>query len=177
MSSTFENPLVVGCGSWGTALALLLTNKCPQVHLLGRNQNTVDQINSSRENKHYLPGITLPPNLVTTTDPGIANNTDLILFVIPTSATRTAAENLAKQSISKTAVLLSCSKGIERKTGKRMSEIISDSFSENPVAVLSGPNHAEEIARGLPAAATIGCSDIAIGEALQGRCSSFLAHT
>ncbi|MDG1671208.1 MAG: NAD(P)-dependent glycerol-3-phosphate dehydrogenase, partial [Akkermansiaceae bacterium] len=56
---------------------------------------------------------------------------------------------------------------IERETGKRMSEIISDSFSENPVAVFSGPNHAEEIARGLPAAATIGCSNIAIGEALQ----------
>ncbi len=70
MSSTFENPLVVGCGSWGTALALLLTNKCPQVHLLGRNQSAVDQINSSRENKHYLPGITLPPNLITTTAPG-----------------------------------------------------------------------------------------------------------
>ena len=167
MSSTFENPLVVGCGSWGTALALLLTGKCPQVHLLGRNQNTIDEINSSRENKHYLPGITLPSNLVPTTDPGIANNADLVLFVIPTSETRTAAENLTKQSISKTAVLLSCSKGIERETGKRMSEIISDSFSENPVAVFSGPNHAEEIARGLPAAATIGCSNIAIGEALQ----------
>ena len=83
MSSTFENPLVVGCGSWGTALALLLTNKCPQVHLLGRKQSTVDQINSSKENKHYLPGINLPSNLVTTTAPDIANNADLILFVIP----------------------------------------------------------------------------------------------
>ena len=148
-------------------MALLLTNKCPQVHLLGRNQETIDEINSSKENKHYLPGITLPSSLVATTDPSMASNADLILFVIPTSATRSAAENLAKQSVSQSAVLLSCSKGIERETGKRMSEIISDNFPDNPVAVFSGPNHAEEIARGLPAAATIGCSDIAIGEALQ----------
>jgi len=167
MSCSIKNPLVVGCGSWGTALALLLTNKCPQVHLLGRNKGTIDEINSSKENKHYLPGVNLPSNLIATTDPAIAGQADLVLFVIPTSATRCAAESLAHEAVSTSAVLLSCSKGIERETGKRMSEIISDNFPENPVAVFSGPNHAEEIARGLPAAATIGCSDLSIGEALQ----------
>ncbi|MDA7880682.1 NAD(P)-dependent glycerol-3-phosphate dehydrogenase [Akkermansiaceae bacterium] len=167
MSSSFKTPLVVGSGSWGTGLALLLANKCPQVHLLGRNPETIREINSKRENKHYLPGITLPPNLIATTDPTFASKADLILFVVPTSITRAAAENLAKESVPPSAVLLSCSKGIERETGKRMSEIISDNFPDNPVAVFSGPNHAEEIARGLPAAATIGCSETDIGEALQ----------
>jgi len=163
----FEKPVVVGGGSWGTALAVFLANKCPQVHLVGRDEETMAAINESHCNARYLPKATLPKNLIATTDQGVVKTADLILFVVPTSATRATAETLAKLGVPERAVLMSCAKGIERETGKRMSQIISDSFPKNTITVLSGPNHAEEIAQGLPAAATIGCSEQEVGEALQ----------
>jgi len=164
---SFEHPLVIGCGSWGTALALFLARKCPQVHLIGRDQKAIDEINATHRNARYLSHVELPDNLIATTDTSLCAKSDLILFVVPTSATRVTAEAIALQNVPAAAVLMSCAKGIERETGKRMSQIIADSFPDNPIAVLSGPNHAEEIALGLPAAATIGCPDLAVGESLQ----------
>ncbi|MGC6456919.1 MAG: NAD(P)H-dependent glycerol-3-phosphate dehydrogenase [Akkermansiaceae bacterium] len=163
----FHRPVVIGSGSWGTALAIFIAQKCPQVHLVGRNQELADAINWNHCNARYLPKSTLPKNLLATTDTSIVSQADLVLFVVPTSATRETAEKLAAIQTPSDAVLISCSKGIELATGKRMSEILSDNFPENPIAVLSGPNHAEEIAEGLPAAATIGCSDLVVGAALQ----------
>ena len=163
----FLNPIVIGAGSWGTALAIFLAKKCPQVHLIGRDEKVAEEINTTHCNSRYLPKETLPDNLIATTDLNLVKNADLILFVVPTSATRAMAQTLAQLGVPNHAVLVSCSKGIERETDKRMSEIIADSFPENPIAVLSGPNHAEEIAQGLPAAATIGCCSQEVGEALQ----------
>jgi glycerol-3-phosphate dehydrogenase (NAD(P)+) len=151
----FENPVVIGSGSWGTALAIFLARKCPQVHLIGRDEETAALINRTHCNKKYLPKAPLPENLIATTNQDVVKKADLVLFVVPTSATRITAEKLSALGIPESAVLLSCAKGIERETGKRMSQIIEDSFPKNPIAVLSGPNHAEEIAQGLPAAATV----------------------
>lgn len=162
-----EHPVVIGCGSWGTALALLLARKCPTVHLFGRDQASVDKINASHYNERYLSDVQLPENLLATTDPAILAKADLVLFVVPTSAMRATVENFAALAIPASAILMSCAKGIELETGKRMSQIIGDRFPDNPTAVLSGPNHAEEIARGLPAAAVIGCADQTLGEDLQ----------
>ncbi len=164
---TFKNPVVVGAGSWGTALATFLAHKCPQVHLLGRDPANAQAINETHCNARYLPKATLPENLIATIDENIVKTADLLLFVVPTSATRSTAEKLAALGVPESAVLLSCSKGIELDSGKRMSQIIADSFPLNPIAVLSGPNHAEEIAQGLPAAVTIGCHGNQLGEALQ----------
>ncbi len=163
----FKNPVVIGSGSWGTALAIFLARKCPQVHLVGRDEAAADAINATHRNERYLPKAELPTNLLATTDMDVVKSADLVLLVVPTSATRATAEALAALGVPESAVFLSCSKGIERESGKRMSQIIEDSFPQNPIAVLSGPNHAEEIALGLPAAATIGCSGIEVGEALQ----------
>ena len=163
----FQHPVVLGSGSWGTALAVFLAKKCPQVHLIGRDKETAATINQTHCNTRYLPKSTLPKNLIATTDLSLVSKADLLLFVVPTSATRSTAEKLVPLGVPESAVLLSCAKGIELSTGKRMSQIIADSFPQNQIAVLSGPNHAEEIAEGLPAAATIGCSDEKVGEALQ----------
>ena len=167
MTPPYEHPLVIGGGSWGTALALFLARKCPQVHLIGRDPKAVQEINATHRNSRYLPEVSLPENLIATTDTSLVRNADLILFVVPTSATRATAEAIAREGVPASAVLMSCAKGIERESGKRMSQIIADNFPENPIAVLSGPNHAEEIALGLPAAATIGCIDLSVGEVLQ----------
>jgi len=163
----FQKPVVIGAGSWGTALSVFLAHKCPQVHLVGRDEAAVTEINETHCNSRYLPKATLPKNLIATTDQNVVKSADLILFVVPTSATRATAETLAKLGVPENAVLMSCSKGIELDTGKRMSEIIGDSFPRNIITVLSGPNHAEEIALGLPAAVTIGCSEEEVGQALQ----------
>lgn len=163
----YQRPVVVGSGSWGTALAIFLARKCPQVHLLGRDQTTIEKINKEHCNSRYLPDVILPKNLIATTDQAVVKNSDLVLFVVPTSATRATCKTLAHLGIPPSATLLSCSKGIERDSGKRMSEVIRDFFPNNPITVISGPNHAEEIARGLPAAVTIGCLGECQGEALQ----------
>lgn len=164
---SFHHPVVIGSGSWGTALAVFLAQKCPQVHLVGRDQDLANQINWTHCNSRYLPNSTLPQNLLASTDFSLVSQADLVVFVVPTSATRETAEKLAALHVPSDAVLLSCAKGIELATGKRMSQIIGDNFPDNPVAVLSGPNHAEEIAEGLPAAATIGCAREPVGKTLQ----------
>lgn len=163
----FHHPVVIGSGSWGTALAAFLAQKCAQVQLVGRNQELADSINWKHRNSRYLPKAPLPQNLFATTDASLVSQADLVLFVVPTSATRETAEKLAKLRLPSDAVLISCAKGIELTTGKRMSQVIADSFPDNPIAVFSGPNHAEEIAAGLPAAATIGCPDETTATALQ----------
>ncbi|MDA7683997.1 NAD(P)-dependent glycerol-3-phosphate dehydrogenase [Akkermansiaceae bacterium] len=178
MNPTFKNPLVIGCGSWGTGLAQLLAQKTKKVTMLGRGE-IVDRINESHINSRYLPGVLLSDRICATLDPKAVEDADVILFVVPTSAIRETSKELLKFSVPSSTPLISCAKGIERESGKRMSEVISDSFPDNPVAVLSGPNHAEEIARQLPAAATIGCADQAVGEALQDLFSNerFRAYT
>ncbi|MGC6426684.1 MAG: NAD(P)H-dependent glycerol-3-phosphate dehydrogenase [Akkermansiaceae bacterium] len=160
-------PLVIGSGSWGTALACLLANNTPSVTLVGRCEKLAREINATCKNPRYLPHTDLPKNIKATTGLHEARNTDLILLVVPTSAIRSTSQQLAEIGIPQTTVLLSCAKGIERSTGKRMSEIISEFFPGNPVAVFSGPNHAEEIAKQLPAASTIGCPSPEIALALR----------
>lgn len=156
MSAAFQNPVIVGAGSWGSALAALISQNTSRVYLLGREEKIASEINATHRSSRYLPNLDLPKNIIASTDFALCEKADLLLFVVPTSATRSVAHDLAKLNISPETILLSCAKGIERETGKRMSQIISEFFPENRIAALSGPNHAEEIARGLPAASAIG---------------------
>lgn len=147
---------IVGSGSWGTALGMLAAARAPQITLWGRNVAQFQEINASHTNDAYLPGIKLPENLQATTDLAALKSADAILFVLPSQVTRSVAKHVAEMGISPDAVLLSCTKGIERDTGMRMSEILHECFPNHALAVLSGPNHAEEIAQRLAAAAVIG---------------------
>ncbi|MDB4500626.1 NAD(P)-dependent glycerol-3-phosphate dehydrogenase [Akkermansiaceae bacterium] len=179
MSLKLERPFVIGSGSWGTGLACLLAANAPTVTIVGRNESFVSEVNDSHTNGRYLPGAELPKNITATTNLADTKEADLILLVVPTSALRATSEKLAQIGIPESTVLLSCSKGIERESGKRMTEIIADSFPNNPIAAFSGPNHAEEIARELPAAATIGCPSPEVGPALRDLFSTprFRAYT
>ncbi|GHC48267.1 NAD(P)H-dependent glycerol-3-phosphate dehydrogenase [Roseibacillus persicicus] len=158
---------IIGSGSWGTALGILSASNGHAVTLLTREESQAATINSSRANERYLPGVSLPDNLIASADPESAlTGAELVLFVVPTAHFRSTAESF-RSLIPKEAVLLSCAKGIERGTGKRMSEILTEVFPNHQVAVLSGPNHAEEIARGLPACAVIGARNEELAEHLQ----------
>jgi glycerol-3-phosphate dehydrogenase (NAD(P)+) len=151
--------IILGCGSWGTSLGTVLVHTSSRVTLIGRDPGPIEDINTNHRNKRYLPECALDPNISASDDLSVASQADLILFVVPSSATRSMAEKLAGLSLKPSATLLACSKGIERGTGKRMSEIIGEVLPGHPIAVLSGPNHAEEVCKGLATATVIGSDD------------------
>lgn len=158
---------IIGSGSWGTALGVLLAGNAARVTLWGREEAAIETINRHHQNPSYLPGITLPPNVGATTALEDLAGSDAVFMVVPSRAVRAVAARLATVPLAPGVPVVSCMKGIENGTGLRMSELLLDAMPGRPVAVLSGPNHAEEIARGQPAAAVIGCADPALGRRLQ----------
>jgi len=158
---------ILGSGSFGTALATLLAPKLREAVVIGRDAATATTISTEHRNPHYLKDVTLAENIRGTTDLSEAVNHPLVLFVVPTSATRGIAEDLAKRGLPASTVLLSCAKGIEKSTGERMSQILREVFPDNPIAAISGPNHAEEIAHQLATCAVIGSDDPALAVRLQ----------
>jgi len=164
---SFTSAAILGSGSFGTAMATLLAPKLRSVLLIGRDAALADTINREHRNPHYLSSVSLPPNVTATTDVALALEHPLVIFAVPTSATRGTARALAAAGLGPGCTLLSCSKGIEKQTGERMSEVLRDVFPHNPIAALSGPNHAEEIGRGLATCAVIGAGDAALAKRLQ----------
>jgi glycerol-3-phosphate dehydrogenase (NAD(P)+) len=158
---------ILGTGSWGTALAFTAAQKCDRVVLWGRDEKCAAEINRHHLNHRYLPDVALPPAVRATTSLAEAKDAELVMFVVPSRAFRSVAAAAAAAGLRRDAVLLSCTKGIEKDTGLRMSEILREHFPENPVAVLSGPNHAEEIGRRLAAAAVIGSTHAEAAHRLQ----------
>jgi glycerol-3-phosphate dehydrogenase (NAD(P)+) len=128
--------------------------------LWGHNGSRVLRMQETRENFDYLPGIKLAESVHVTSKLSDCAGADLIVFVTPSAALREIATRLRKLISNPQAVLLSCTKGIEHVTGKRMSQILREIFPEHLVAVLSGPNLAVEIAQNLPTATVIGCDDL-----------------
>lgn len=158
---------ILGTGSWGTALGCLLAGKLDEVCLIGRNQKTADEINLHHTNQHYLPGLPLPNNIKACTQLSTARDYPLVLFVVPTSATEETARQLSDLNLPAETILISCAKGISTDTGERMSQLIHRHLPNNPLAVLSGPNHAEEVSKNLATCAVIGAEDHALAEQLQ----------
>ena len=159
MHATFKKIGVVGAGSWGTALALLLERNGYNVHVWGNDPAAVQRLCADRENKAYLPGVPLPENLHFTASLETLADADLVLLVPPSSAMREVAARLSTVALKPEAILLSCTKGVERGSGLRMSQILEETLPGHPLAVLSGPSHAEEVARHAPTAVVLGCED------------------
>ncbi len=158
---------IIGAGGWGTALALLLAENRTAVRLWAHNPEVTKELVSQRTNEDYLPGVRLPPNVYATGNLADTLDADLILLVPPSKALREVCGKLAALGVPKEAVIVSCTKGLEHDTGKLMSEIIEEILPENPVAVLSGPNHAEEVAQRIPAAGVLGSKSAELLEPLQ----------
>jgi glycerol-3-phosphate dehydrogenase (NAD(P)+) len=157
---------VIGAGSWGTALAILAAGRGNTVMLWGHDPGHIETLRRTGKNEDYLPGIELPGGIEPVPELAALAGCEAVLFVTPSRAIREVAEKFAACEPSREVVLVSCTKGIERSTGSRMSEVLGEIFS-NPIAVLSGPSHAEEVARGMPAAVVLGCRDEAVAERLQ----------
>jgi glycerol-3-phosphate dehydrogenase (NAD(P)+) len=158
---------IIGTGSWGTALAALWAQDDRPITLWGNNPQRIASIQSSRENCDYLPGVRLPANVRLTNDFAECRSAELVVFVTPSMALRQIASRFCEAGVNKGAALLSGTKGIEHGSGKRMSEILAETFPGHVIGVLSGPNMAVEVARGLPTATVIGCADERCAKDLQ----------
>lgn len=161
----FEQIGVVGGGAWGTALAQALAQAGRQVTLWAREDDVVADITERHVNRRFLPGIALEPSIAATGDLRELNSSQAILIVVPAQFVRAAARDLATIIEPKTPLVL-CAKGIEQHTGKLMSDLIADAMPMAPLAVLSGPSFAADVARGLPTALTLACANKTIGQHL-----------
>jgi glycerol-3-phosphate dehydrogenase (NAD(P)+) len=160
---------VMGAGAWGTALAKLLADAGGEVTLWARRPDLAAEINSSRHNPDYLPGVKLPANISATADAEEAlSGVTTVLLAVPAQTMRT---NLDQWNglFDTGATLVSTAKGIELGTLMRMSQVIVDvtGFDTSQVAAISGPNLASEISAGQPAATVIACSDSGRAVAVQ----------
>lgn len=168
MESAMKHVAVLGSGSWGTALSIVLACNVPRVTLWGRNADLLAEIEETRENKRYLPGRKLPSEVVATADLGAVAGAEVVLVVVPSRAVRQLAAELAKAGVLREgAVVVSCAKGIECETGLTMTAVISEELPEQEVAVLSGPNHAEEVVDRLVTAVVVGAADDRVAGKLQ----------
>ncbi len=170
---------VVGDGAWGTALALLLFDKGYEVRVWGAFPEYTRELIQSRQNYRYLPGIPLPDDLVFTNDLATAlQNTRLIIMAVPSQFMRDVARKVYEAHTEPTP-LVSVAKGIESTTMKRMSQVIQEETHCLHVAALSGPSHAEEVARHLPTAVTAAATTLKLAEFIQETfsCSHFRVYT
>lgn len=153
---------ILGGGAWGTALALTAARAGNDAHLWARDAETVAAINERSENPHYLPNVTFNQKITASDDAeSVLSKASLILAVIPAQGLRAALETL-RNDIPANIPLVLCAKGIERSTGKLLSQITSELLPGNPIAVLSGPSFALDVARGLPTAVTVATQNEAL---------------
>jgi Glycerol-3-phosphate dehydrogenase len=161
---------VLGAGSWGTALAMVLADNGHHVTLWGRNAETVDEINARHTNRRYLPGAVLPAGVMATTDLASAvSAADAVVVVTPSHAVREVVRRAAPH-LSDGTLVVHAAKGLETDTLKRMSEVIGEELPASlgrRVAVLSGPSHAEEVCRKSPTTVVVAAEDPAVAQEAQ----------
>ncbi|MCP5003071.1 MAG: NAD(P)H-dependent glycerol-3-phosphate dehydrogenase [Planctomycetes bacterium] len=158
---------VLGTGGWGTALAILLHEKGHHVTLWGASTDYVDFLKQKRENRKYLKGITIPRDLtITSKIEDAQSDTDFIVAAIPTPYVRRVLEK-GKESYVQGTPIVSVIKGIENDTLMRSSEILIDVLGKQPIALLFGPSHAEEVAKKLPTTVVVASEDIELASRIQ----------
>jgi len=157
---------VVGSGSWGTAIAVLLNDKGYNVTLWSWKQEECDAIQNDGENKEFLPGIKIDEKIKLTSDISCVADKDLIVLVSPSRVIRDTAKKMAPHIKNNTPIVI-LSKGLEDKTLKTLSQIVEEEIPSSPVAALSGPSHAEEVAKKVPTTCVVACKDLKVAEYIQ----------
>lgn len=157
---------VIGDGGWGTALAMVLDRNGHEVTVWGPFPEYLEEIKTAGENKTYLPGVQVPSTLSWTSDHETAvKEVGLVVLVVPSRFYKAVVEAF-KPLLPANALVVSATKGLDEKTHERMSAV-AEIILNRPVAVLSGPSHAEEVARGVPCAVAIAASDHSVAEKIQ----------
>lgn len=158
---------IVGAGSWGTALAIVLAENGCEVTLWARRQELVDEINSNHTNSRYLPHVVLPQGITATSFlSDTVHNKEVVFFVLPSHSMRQAVKQVSA-CIEKGTIVVSACKGFEPGTEKRMSEVIREELLHTNVAVLSGPSHAEEVVNRCPTTVVVASENPETAECVQ----------
>lgn len=159
---------IIGAGAFGSSLACVARRAGSDAVVWARDPAIAESIDTGQGNPVYLPDIPLEPGIAATTDMARAlDGADAVLLVVPSQFLRAASETLAAYLPAGVPIVL-CAKGIERGTCAMMTEVVAETLPDTPVAVLSGPTFAKEVALGLPTAVTLAASDAALGETLVG---------
>ncbi len=162
------NCFIIGNGGWGTALGMILAGNGNQVTIWGPFEEEIKAIRSAGENTVYLPGVKIPAAISWTSNPADVKGADLIVLVVPSRFFRSTLE-IFKPHLPAGALVVSATKGLDEKTHHRMSATAFDVLGFD-IAALSGPSHAEEVARGVPTAVTVaGRNAAAIQKAFSGK--------
>jgi glycerol-3-phosphate dehydrogenase (NAD(P)+) len=156
---------VIGAGAWGTALAMVAHRAGNNVILQAHEQEVADAINSVHENTTYLPSFKLDPAIKATADLAEVTDVDAILLVAPAQFLRPVCEAAAEYWQAGVPAII-CSKGIEQESCALMSEVVGEMLPGKPLAVLSGPAFAAEVAGDLPTAVTLACDDETMAKVL-----------
>jgi glycerol-3-phosphate dehydrogenase (NAD(P)+) len=160
------NVTVLGAGSWGTTVATIVAKRNDTM-LWARNAEVAEEVSKAHTNSAYLEGFTLPERLQGTADlEEAATHADVLIVGVPTHGFRSVLEEASKH-IRPWIPIVSLSKGFEKDTYLRMTEVIKDVLPGHPAAALSGPNIAKEIMNGFAAASVIATEDLAVATALQ----------
>ena len=158
---------IIGAGSWGTALALLLYKNGHRVTMWSAIESEIEMLRKEHEHKDKLPGVILPENMDFTTDLQAAvTGRDVLVLAVPSPFTRSTSHNMASY-IREGQLIINVAKGIEDNTLMTLSQIIEEEIPQAEVAVLSGPSHAEEVGRGIPTTIVVGAKKKTTAEYLQ----------
>ncbi len=165
MSAGIDTIGIVGAGAWGTALACTAVRAGRAVVLQAHEARVAEIINESHENTPFLPGVRLDRGIRATADLADIAACDAVLLVAPAQFLRAVTATMAPSWRPGVAAII-CAKGIEQDTGALLSEVCAETIPQAPLAVLSGPTFAREVALGLPSAVTLACPDGALGKVL-----------
>lgn len=158
---------VVGSGSWGTAIAVMLSKKGYRINLWSYLKEEAEQLIETKENLKFLPGVILPNNIHCTWDlQECVDKADIIVNAVPSHAIRQTAQ-LLKSLVKPEQIIVNLSKGLEEKTLLRLSEVFEQEIPNVQLAVLSGPSHAEEVARDIPTTVVVAAKKRSTAEFVQ----------
>ena len=161
---------MIGAGSWGTALALVLNDNKHQVSCWTIDEDTINDVKSKKENTKYLPGIPIPESITFTSDLGkVLQGAELIINAVPSQVTRKALPRVVEFPDTRNATWVTVSKGIENSTYLRISEVIHEvgGIPTDKIVALSGPSHAEEVGRKIPTAVVTASSNLESAKLVQ----------
>ncbi len=158
---------IIGAGSWGTALAVLLHKNGHRVTVWSVIESEIKMLQKEHEHKDKLPGVKLPEDMEFTTDLEKAvTEADVVVLAVPSPYTRSTSHSMAPL-VKEGQIIVNVAKGIEEKTFFTLSQIIEEEIPQARVAVLSGPSHAEEVGRGIPTTIVVGAREKQVAEYLQ----------
>ena len=156
---------VLGSGGWGTALSILSYHCSHKTVLWGKFEEEVEKLKTTRENP-LLKGVEIPENILITDKIKKIKGSDIVIIATPSFAVKETAQ-IIKKYVDNKAIIVSVAKGFEKDTLKRFSKIIKEELSENPVVVLSGPSHAEEVGRKVPTSVVAASEDMEAAKLVQ----------